>query len=248
MESPGCYSVLVAEHGQEIPRLKVLSFDTSTPRGSVALLEGQELAAELRLLSLETHSARLLGSVEFLLKMVGWKLGDLGLIVAGLGPGSFTGIRIGVATALGLAQTQALPFAGISSLDALAHQLRGVDGRISVVMDAQRRQVFYAEYRSYRGRVAKLGKPVLMFPSDLKAHMRRKHVYVLGDGAIRYAEELQLAGSGWPRLMEVDLFLAASLGRLAIARKRSWRSGEYLCSEPLYIRPPDAFRRKVNTP
>jgi tRNA threonylcarbamoyladenosine biosynthesis protein TsaB len=226
--------------------LKVLSIDTSTPRGSVALLEGCELAAELRLHSLETHSSRLLSSIEFLLTMTGWHLGDIGLIVAGIGPGSFTGIRIGVATALGLAQTQLISFAGVSGLDAIAHQLAGVDGRIGVAMDAQRSQIYYAEYRGNRGKVARSGKPVLLYPSDLKACLRGPRSYLLGDGAVRYAEELDLTRTGWPRLLKVDLFLAASLGRLAIARKRTWRSGEYLSAEPLYIRPPDALKRKAN--
>lgn len=187
--------------------MKILSLDTSTPKGSVALLEGRKLAAELRLLSVETHSARLLGSIEFLLKMTGWNLRDLGLIVAGIGPGSFTGIRIGVATALGLAQTGAIPFAGVSGLDALAHQLPGIDGRIDVVMDAQRSQVYYAEYRSYHGKVAKVGKSLLLNPAELKPRLQGAHRYLLGDGAVRYAQELQLTRTGWPRLVEVDLFL-----------------------------------------
>ncbi len=87
------------------PTLKVLSIDTATRRGSVALHAGADLAAELRLSSFETHSARLLRSVEYLLDVAGWTAHDLGLVAAGIGPGSFTGIRIGVSTALGLAQS-----------------------------------------------------------------------------------------------------------------------------------------------
>jgi len=225
--------------------LRLLSLDTSTPRGSVALLEGRELVAELRLLSLETHSARLLASIEFLLKNAGWNLGDLGLIVAGIGPGSFTGIRIGVATAIGLAQTLGIPFAGVSGLDALARQLPIIDGRIGVVMDAQRGQVYYAEYRCSRGKVAKVGKPALLNPLDLSRRLRRSHICVLGDGALRYAKELEIPRAGWPRLAEVDLFLAAPLGRLAMERKQFWRYGQFIAAEPLYIRPPDAQKRKV---
>ena len=229
------------------PVLKVLALDTSTPRGSVALLEGRDLAAELRLRSLETHSARLLGSISFLLKNVGWELTDLGLIAAGIGPGSFTGIRIGVATALGLAQTLSLPFAGISGLDAMAQQLPGAEGPISVVLDAQRSQVYYAEYVSEKGKTRKAGRPALLFPSELKNRLKGTHRTVIGDGALRYASELNLSKTRWPRLAEVDLFLAAPLGRLALVRKRAWRSGVFLQSEPLYIRRPDAQRRKVNT-
>ena len=74
--------------------LKILSMDTSTRRGSVALLDGEEVIGELRLASIETHSARLLKSIDFLLETAGWRLGDLNLVAAGIGPGSFTGIRI----------------------------------------------------------------------------------------------------------------------------------------------------------
>jgi len=211
----------------------------------VALLEGRELVAELRLLSLETHSARLLGSIEFLLKSAGWELGDLGLIAAGIGPGSFTGIRIGVATAIGLAQTLKIPFLGISGLDALARQLPNTEGKIGVVMDAQRGQVYYAEYRCCRGKVARLGKPALLNPLALSNKLRRSHICVLGDGALRYTRELEIPKTGWPRLANVDLFLAAALGRLALERKQFWRCGEFIAAEPLYIRPPDAQKRKV---
>jgi tRNA threonylcarbamoyl adenosine modification protein YeaZ len=225
--------------------LKILSLDTSTPRGSVALLDGRVLTAELRVLSLETHSARLLASVDILLKSAGWNLADLGLVVAGIGPGSFTGIRIGVATAMGLAQTLSIPFAGISNLDALAHQVAGIDGRIGIVMDAQRSQVYFSEYLSDHGKIRSIGKPTLVYPSDLRPYLRRSHLYLIGDGAVRYSHELKLPSAGWPRLVEVDLFLAAALGRLALGHKRLWRSGEFLQSEPLYIRPPDAFRQGV---
>jgi tRNA threonylcarbamoyladenosine biosynthesis protein TsaB len=225
--------------------LKILSLDTSTPRGSVALLEDRNLAAELRLLSLETHSARLLGSIDFLLKSLGWNLSDLGLVVAGIGPGSFTGIRIGVATAVGLAQTLSAPFAGVSGLDALARQLPGMEGRVGVVMDAQRCQVYYAEYRCSRGRFARISKAALLNPPDLAHRLRGAHLHLLGDGAQRYARELGIPGTGWPRLVEVDLFLAAALGRLALARKQTWRCGERAYAEPLYIRPPDAQKRKA---
>jgi len=229
--------------------LKLLSLDTSTPRGSIALLNGEELAAELRLLSPAGHSSRLLENIRYLLGCAGWKLGDLHLIVACIGPGSFTGIRIGVATALGLAQTLGIPFAGVSGLDALARQLPGHDGRIGAAMDAQRGQVFYAEYRSENGRIRLQAKPALLYPRDLAGRAGKGRVTLIGDGAQRYAREWN-RGAGQRRLhfVEVDLFLAAALGRIALKRKQSWRSGEFLHTEPLYIRPPDAMRRKASRP
>jgi tRNA threonylcarbamoyladenosine biosynthesis protein TsaB len=129
-----------------IPR--ILAFDTSSVRGSVALLEGKEMRAEIRLHSVQTHSKELLRSIDFLLERVGWKLDNLNLVAVGNGPGSFTGIRIGVATALGIAHSLSIPFVEISGLDALAHQFSHLDSRIAAVMDAHRGQAFYAEYEA----------------------------------------------------------------------------------------------------
>ncbi len=226
----------------EDPGFRTLALDSSTPRGSVALLQGRDLIGEIRLRSLETHSARLLRSIEFLLGSVGWELKEVDLVAAGIGPGSFTGIRIGVATALGLAQSLGVPFAGISGLDALASQAAFLDGSIGVVMDAQRSQLYYAEYVSGGGRLRRAGKPELVYPLDLEFKLQKRHLYILGDHSLRYLERVLNRVRGWPRIMEADLFLAASVGRLALSRRRTWKSGACLAAEPLYIRPPDALR------
>jgi tRNA threonylcarbamoyladenosine biosynthesis protein TsaB len=224
--------------------LKVLAMDTSTPRGSVALLDGEEVVGELRLASLETHSSRLLKSIDFLLETAGWKLSDLNLVASGIGPGSFTGIRIGVATALGLAQTIGIPFAGVSGMDALASQNLFLQGRIAVIMDAQRSQVYYAEYINNEGRIRSVERPSLLFPAELEQRLKRKSISLIGDGACRYFSRFGSATRNCPQLVMTDLFIAAGIGRLASRRKRSWKTGTALQSEPLYIRPPDAAKSK----
>jgi tRNA threonylcarbamoyladenosine biosynthesis protein TsaB len=223
---------------------KILAFDTSTARGSVALLEGKDLRAEIRLHSLQTHSEHLLSSIDFLLSRLGWKLDDLNLVAAGVGPGSFTGIRIGIATALGFAHSLKIPFAEISGMDALAHQVSYLSERIGVVLDAHRSQAFYAEYMGKDGKARSAMKSVLIDISDLEHHLHDRHLYLVGDvGLCRLGESKELS-SRWPRLAPADLFLAADIGRLALLRKRSWRSGNYVISEPMYIRPPDALKKK----
>lgn len=223
---------------------KILAFDTSTIRGSIALLEGLELRAELRLNSLQTHSALLLSSIDFLLGRAGWSLQDLNLVAAGIGPGSFTGIRIGIATGLGFAQSLSIPFAGISGLDAVAHQYSFPDGQIGVVLDAHRSQVYYGEYVSSRGKIRQAGKPKLLCISDLERDLADRHLYIVGDLKACRLDETKPALAGWPRPVGVDLFLAACMGRLAWLRKSQWRSGDSVVAEPLYIRPPDALKNK----
>jgi tRNA threonylcarbamoyladenosine biosynthesis protein TsaB len=222
--------------------MKVLSIDTATSRGSVSLLEGSELVAELRLQSPETHSARLLRSIEFLLANAGWELAALELVAAGIGPGSFTGIRIGVATGLGLAQALSLPFAGISCMDALARRSGLPEGRLGIVRDAQRAQVYYAEYTRRYPYVRREVKPFLCHPGAWREQTPLRGLHLVGDGVARYRKELGVSRTGWPRHIETDLFLSGDIGRLAHLRKRFWLRGDSLQAEPLYIRPPDAMR------
>jgi tRNA threonylcarbamoyladenosine biosynthesis protein TsaB len=221
---------------------KILAFDTSSPRGSLAFLEGQELRAEMKLNSIQTHSTFLLSSIDYLANKLGWALGELNLVAVGIGPGSFTGIRIGISTALGIAQSLSIPFAGISGLDALAHQAALLEGRIGVVLNAQRSQAFYAEYISQKGKIRNIQKSSLLFLSDLERRLAHRHLYIVGDVQVSHG-----SSESWPKHVPMDLFLAASIGRLANSKKKIWRSGDYLLAEPLYIRPPDALRKKIKT-
>ncbi len=225
------------------PGPKVLSVDTSTPRGSVALLQGSTLRAEIRFHSETTHSACLLQAIERVLCTSDTELDQLQLVTVGVGPGSFTGIRIGMATAIGFAQSLAVPLAGVSGLDALAYQLTFLRMRIGIVLDAQRFQVYYAEYdmRSPRARVH--SQPALWTPRALDRYLGSRRVYLAGDGVTRYGRELRVSRSGRRQQATVDLFLASAIARVALGRRRSWKRGLSLKMEPLYIRLPDALRK-----
>jgi tRNA threonylcarbamoyladenosine biosynthesis protein TsaB len=222
--------------------LRILAFDTSTGRGSVALLEGTELQAELKLRRIENHSAKLIPAIDFLLKGAGWRLEDIVLVATGTGPGSFTGIRIGIATGLGIAQSLAVPFAGITGLEALACQAGSLKGRLGVVMNAQREQAYYAEYVLDGGKIRPAEKPSLVGLSELDRKIYKRRMYVTGDPEVLSG---RTARSGpWPRFLESDLYLAAYIGRRAASVKRRWRKGDFIQCEPLYIRPPDAVRKR----
>jgi tRNA threonylcarbamoyladenosine biosynthesis protein TsaB len=223
---------------------KVLAFDTATQRGSVALLEGKDVRAELRLHSSQTHSTLLLGSIRFLLDRLNWTLNDLTLVASGIGPGSFTGIRIGIATALGFSQSLSIPFVGISGLDALAHQAEMLNGRIGVMLNAHRMQVFYAEYANDNGRIKQCQKSELLPISDLERRLANRHLYIVGELEALPANAVRELSDNWPRPVMVDLFLASAIGRLALSRKNRWRSGDFMPSEPMYIRPPDALKNR----
>jgi tRNA threonylcarbamoyladenosine biosynthesis protein TsaB len=226
------------------PAPKILALDTSSERCSVALLQGHVLISELRLHLPQTHSKTLLGAIEYLLGKLGWRLNDLGLVAAGIGPGSFTGIRIGIGSALGIAQSLSIPFAGVSGLDALAHQLSFLEARIGAVLDAHRSQAYYAEYIGSKGRIRGTRKYSLMDISDLERQLADRHLYIVGETEVCHFKSSKKSSGEWPRVVPSDLFLAAAIGRLAFSRKKSWRSGNYVVSEPAYVRPPDALRNK----
>jgi tRNA A37 threonylcarbamoyladenosine modification protein TsaB len=142
------------------------------------------------------------------------------------------------------ARSLAIPFAEISGLDALAYQVSFLNGRIGVVLDAHRSQAYYAEYIGTEGKIRMVQKSSLMDISALEHHLRDRHLYLVGDIGICRLEKSKIASSRWPRLVSTDLFLAVAIGRLALARKRQWRSGESVISEPVYVRPPDALKKK----
>jgi len=224
---------------------KILAFDTSSERGSVALLEDLTLRAELRSNTVAGHSGLLLEAVDFLLGRAGWKLKDLTLVASGIGPGSFTGIRIGVATGIGLAQSLGISFVGVSGLDVQARRAADIriNGRIAVLLDARRNQFYFAEYESKNGRLHRFGKPALIDAADMKNHIAEAD-WITGDldkDQERIAEKIFPRGAQW---IPVDLFLAEGIGRLGLERKRTWRSGDFLTAEPLYIRPPDAVKNR----
>jgi len=224
---------------------KILAFDTSSEKGSVSLLEGVTLRAELRSNTAAGHSALLLEAVDFLLGRAEWELKDLTLVAAGIGPGSFTGIRIGVATGIGLAQSLGIPFVGVSGLDVLARRAArsAINGRIGVLLDARRSQLYFAEYESINGRLRRHGKPALVDVADVNNYCVDAD-WITGDLDENQVREIAKSLLRRTRWVTVDLFLAEGIGRLGLERKRTWRSGDFLTAEPLYIRPPDAIKNR----
>jgi tRNA threonylcarbamoyladenosine biosynthesis protein TsaB len=192
-----------------------LALDTATPRSSCALIADGELIGER-----EARAVNVLAEVDALLTAGRFEPSHLGRIAIGIGPGSFTGIRIGLAAARGLALALGIPLAGVSTLDALA---AGAPGALPVI-DASRREVFTIND----------GKPAVISPELLEIEAGR--VYV-GDGACRYRELLVARGAEIPP-DESDLHHVRARFHAALAREY----GPAELVEPLYLRVPDAER------
>ena len=188
----------------------ILAFDTATEVATSALVDDGELLGERA-----SRAQTLLADVDALLRQAGAQPRDVTGLAVGIGPGSFTGIRIGLAAARGLALAHDVPAAGVSTLDALA---AGAPGAIPVI-DAKRREVF-------------VPGPSAVAPAELD--VERGAVYV-GDGAIRYRDVLERAGAEVPpdddeRHVPWARFHAALAGAFGLVD----------ALEPLYVRLPDA--------
>jgi len=216
LHMPQCASSTAAT-GRVLSRLSwmlILAFDTATDVATSALVDDGEVLGERT-----SRAVTLLEDVDALLRQSGTHTGDVEALAVGIGPGSFTGVRIGLSTARGLAFALGIPVAGVSTLDALA---MGAPGAVPVI-DARRGEVFVP------GRVVS--------PAEVEVEPGRLYI---GSGAVRYRAVLEAAGVEIPPDGdERHLPRARFHAQLA----RDFRSAEEV--EPLYLRVPDADRTKL---
>jgi tRNA threonylcarbamoyladenosine biosynthesis protein TsaB len=212
--------------------VRVLAVDTTTERGSVAVTEDDCVRGEVRLASSEGHSRRLLPAVDFLLHSLGLRPGDVEAFAVTTGPGSFTGLRVGLSTVQGLALGAGRPCLGMSALDVLAARIAGTAPASVALMDAYRGEVYGAVYDAEGSMV---GRASAERPEVLIARTPAAAAFV-GDGAQRHRE---LIVSLFPPR---SLFLAGTLGRLAAPRLRRGEGVAPAELRPLYLREPDIRR------
>lgn len=166
--------------------MKVLGIDTSTRCGSIGLIEGSEVISEYFLNLSVTHSERLLKSIDYLLKESRCSMEELDGWAISLGPGSFTGLRIGVSTVKGLAYATGKPVVGVPSLDVLATQISPTPYLICSILDARKEEVYSAFYRYDEANLLqRCSKYQAIKPKDLVKRINEK-VILVGDGVKTY--------------------------------------------------------------
>lgn len=165
--------------------MKILALETSAISACVAICEDEELLAQSFQRTGLTHSATLMPMLESLLKTAGLNLAEIDLIAVAHGPGSFTGLRIGVSAAKGLAWSMDKPCAGVSTLEAMAWQMIGMDGIICAAMDARRQQVYNALFEIKDEKPIRLTEDRAISLDDLKLELANveKTQTMVGDGA-----------------------------------------------------------------
>ena len=164
--------------------MKILALDSTAVVGSVALCEDTRMVAHYTLNTGNTHSQTLLPMIESALKCAEWEIDDLDLFAVSNGPGSFTGVRIGVATVKGLAFGKNIPCAGVSTLEALAYNLRYFNGIICPVMNARRAQVYNALFSCENGVLTRLcpDRAISIAELDEELCSMDQPIYLVGDG------------------------------------------------------------------
>ncbi len=217
----------------------LLAVDTTTSNGSVALAEGDDVFAEVRLGRQRGHATTLLPAVEFLLSSAERRSADVDVWAVAVGPGAFTGLRVGISTVQGLALASGRPCVGVSALEALA---RGVgEGRpVVALMDAYRQEV-YAQ--SFDGAGGARGAPAVGPVETLLAGFPAGAAFV-GDAvpAARAVIEARCPGASFPSRSP---FLAAAVARLAWREAVAGRTQAGDSLRPLYLR--EAEIRKPKT-
>ena len=163
----------------------ILAFETSAKAASVALHDGQKLLGESYQNTGLTHSQTLMVMAEDTLKQCGRTAADVQAVAVAEGPGSFTGVRIGVAAAKGFAWGKQIPCYGISTLEAMAESLGAYSGIVCPVMDARRSQVYSALFRAKSGKLERLTDDRAIALKDLSEELKNyeEPVFLVGDGS-----------------------------------------------------------------
>ena len=217
-----------------------LGVDTSTPAGSVAVLDSERLLGELNLVGGGHHQGRLLRSIDLLLDLAGLDVSGVNLLAVALGPGTFTGLRVGIATVKGIALALEIPAFGVSTLLAMGHRYLHRGLPVVPLIDAGRGEVYAALYRKGDGGIL-VGAPERSAdPERLVASLPEEPVLFCGDG-VRVCWSLIRSSRGRKdSLEEGPCFLGAVLAQWGVQEHKKGSPWSLRSLTPNYIRPPDA--------
>ncbi|MGW7053299.1 tRNA (adenosine(37)-N6)-threonylcarbamoyltransferase complex dimerization subunit type 1 TsaB [Streptomyces sp. NPDC054887] len=203
----------------------LLAVDTATPAVTVALHDGDSVVAEAGQVDARRHGELLLPTVDRVLAGAGLKLDAVTAVVVGVGPGPYTGLRVGLATAETFGLVLGVPVHGLCTLDGLAYAA-GLTGPFAVATDARRKEVYWARYDDARTRVS---EPAVDRPADIAGQLAG--LPVVGSGALLYPD-------AFPDARGPEHQSAGALASLAAEKLAAGES--FLPPLPLYLRRPDA--------
>ena len=219
--------------------MRLLAIETSTPASSVAMGVGREVVASAERVDRRGHAAFVVSALDFCFDQVGWRPHELDAIVIDVGPGLYTGIRVGLATAQGLAGALGVPLVPLSALDILALRAATHRRHIWSVVDVRRGEVAVASYRPVPGGVVKDDPTQLVSVEQFRAFLQSdpEDGLVVGDWAALpegFFQGLHRVKSGRPRYPAAEAMLELAVGR--VDREDFPHADEV---RPLYLREPD---------
>lgn len=219
----------------------ILGIETSTPVSSVAIGSELGIVASMSLSRGRGHAEFLVPAIRHIAEQAGIEMGSLAGIAVGVGPGLFTGMRVGVATAKSMAQALRVPIVGTPSLDLLAYGVRHTSRLICAAVDARRGEVFAAFYRQVPGGVQRLSEYAAWPPERLAGELqaRSEETLYVGNGALQYRDRLPHAKAEFASY-SLAFPSAAALVELALPRFMREDTDPLLELEPLYVRKTDA--------
>ena len=226
----------------------ILAFETSAKAGSAALMDDSKLLGESYNNTGLTHSQTLLTMAEDLLKSCGYTPKDVTAVAVAAGPGSFTGVRIGVAAAKGFAWGGELPCYGVSTLEAMAKQMGLWQGYICPVMDARRSQVYNALFHAEKGQLRRVCDDRAISLADLGAELEKlaEPIFLVGDGSILCYNTLSEKVPGLVCPMEHKQHQrACGVGLAAYAMMARGESADANALAPNYLRLSQAERERL---
>ncbi len=226
--------------------MKILALDSSAAVCTAALCENEKLICEITVNTGNTHSETLLPVVEQILKLTDTKVDDIELFACSVGPGSFTGVRIGVSTIKGLTFGKDKSCVGVSTLDTLARNISMFDGILCPVMDARRDHVYNALYECSGSVITRLCPDRLISVEELDAELSSlgKNIYLSGDGySICEREFTKTAIEHIPERLRLESGYSTAMCAL-----EKYKNGEYVRDfelAPVYLRPSQAERERI---
>ena len=220
----------------------ILGIESATQQVGCAIGGHEGVLAEVHSSRGRRHAESLTPAIDFLRQQARVELDEIGCVAVDVGPGLFTGLRVGISAAKAMAHALRVPMIGVASLDLLAFPVRWSPRLVVAAIDARRSELFTAAYRQVPGGIQRLGPYRVSTPDDLAGDLEatREDVLLVGDGALRYQDAF--AECGQVELADQGLAhpSAASLVQLAHARALREDFVQPWDLEPLYLRRPDA--------
>jgi tRNA threonylcarbamoyladenosine biosynthesis protein TsaB len=228
--------------------VRILAVDTSSKILALGISDGAKIY-EYNLEVGVRLSALLIPAIKRAVDSLGWRMRDIDYFACGLGPGSFTGVRVGLSTIKGLAWSLDKPVAGISSLDVLAANVNKGSGFIIPVVDAKRNLIYSSGYRLQSGRLKRIMPYSLLAPQDLAAgiknKMRSREILFLGDGLVLHKEKILNTVRGTV-VLDRDYWYPQARNLLALAKEKIAKKDLSSAFKigPVYLYPKDCQVRK----